>query len=185
MPSLHCVGSTPLKFSPLPNAGRETAKLYIKYFVKNFMYWEVGIWFQQLLSCSDKDVRNNYETFKKFLAPFKMVSKKWVWFWIVEWFVQFCRRIMHNQVSILMLKNGCLLTGAMLHSHNYALQNNSLKSGGGTCFICESSPYDWRCKDLWLQWVPCPLLASYFAARNWASAILRLSGTVCLCKMTR
>ena len=45
---------------------------------------------------------------------------------------------------------------------SYMWQNNSLKCGRGTCFNRESPPYNWRCKDLWLKWVPRPLFSKLF-----------------------
>jgi len=36
------------------------------------------------------------------------------------------------------------------------------KFAGDTCFNCESSSHDRRCKDSQLKWVPCPLFSVLF-----------------------
>ena len=65
-----------------------------------------------------------------------------------------------------------------LHSHNYA-QQNSLKSGCGTHFNCESLCLQSRGKDLQLKQVPRPLFSGFWVI-VWvqASVTLRLDGMV-------
>ena len=67
--------------------------------------------------------------------------------------VSLCSMVNDVNVYLCMCMFACLYTlmlqyrpSATLHSHNYALLNNSVKSGLGICFNHASSPSDWRCE---------------------------------------
>jgi len=66
---------------------------------------------------------------------------------------------------------------ATSHSQNYAWWNNSLKVGVAPVLIVSLHPTIGS-EDLQLKGCHAHFLASYFAVRNCASAMLRLGGTV-------